>query len=560
MFFARVAAVTFALVLAQTAAADVITVKLIAFNDFHGNLQSPGAYRHAASGGADALAAYVNRLKRQNPLNIVVAAGDLIGASPLISASFHHESTIEALNLVGLELSAVGNHEFDRGKAELLRMQRGGCDPADPANSCQGPDHTFAGAKFNYLAANVIDTATGATLFPPYRVQRFDGVPVAFIGAVLKGTPGIVTAAGVAGLEFRDEADTINALVPELRAQGIESIVVLIHEGGFAHGGINACERMRGAIVEIVQRLDPAIDAVVSGHTHQPYVCRLPNRDGRPVLVTSAAAFGHLVTDIDLGIDRDTRDVVDAKAVNIVVTRSRVRPDARVAALVGHYDALIAPRANRVVGRLSADISNVASASGETAAGNLIADAQLAATAAGGAVMAFMNRGGIRGGEPVLRFAQSGTEGDGNVTYAEAFTLQPFGNSLVTMTLSGAQIETLLEQQWSATQPAGGRILQVSSGFSYTWDCAAPVGKRVVAGSVKLNGEALDPAKSYRVTVNSFLAGSGDEFTVLKDGGDRRGGPDDLDAFVAYLGARGTVSPPPLGRISRVSSNPGACN
>ena len=328
-----------------------VSVHILAVNDFHGHLVGPSGTitepdgRSIPAGGVAYLSAHMQALRAQHPHTVVVSAGDLIGASPLISALFHDEPTIEAFNVLGLDYHAVGNHEFDEGAAELLRMQHGGCHPVDGCRDGDG----FAGATFQFLAANVVRQDTATTLFPAYQVRRFAGAKVAFIGMTLKGTPTIVTPSGVAGLTFRDEAETVNALVPHLKAQGIETIVVLIHEGGFPTGTYNECPGLSGAIVEIVQRFDPAVDVVISGHTHQAYNCHLNG-----MLVTSASSFGRVVTDVDLTIDRASGDVVRMQANNLIVTRE-VPPDTRLTALVDTYQTLVAPLANRVIGSMTAD-------------------------------------------------------------------------------------------------------------------------------------------------------------------------------------------------------------
>src|SRR5437868_3922346 len=306
--------------LAQTAAP--VELRILAINDFHGNLlPPPGGIRIAdpddkakvvtvPAGGAEQMASLLTQLREGHANNIFVAAGDLIGASPLLSAMFHDEPTIESLSMMGLALSAVGNHEFDEGKHELLRMQNGGCHPVD---KCQGP-HPFPGAKFHYLAASTFDKATDKTILPPYEIREFEGVAVAFVGLTLKGTPDIVRPVGIEGLEFRDEADTVNALVPELMARGVKAIVALIHEGGFPTGDYNECPGITGPIVDIVKKLDSAVRVVVTGHTHKAYVCDI---DGR--LVTSGGKFGALVTAIDLKLDRTTKEVVGRNANEVSV-------------------------------------------------------------------------------------------------------------------------------------------------------------------------------------------------------------------------------------------------
>src|SRR4030081_395395 len=490
-----------------------VDLRILAINDFHGNLRPPeGGIRIAdpddktrkiavAAGGADDRAPLARQLRQGAKNNIFVAAGDLIGASPFLSAMFHDEPSIESLSIMGLEVASVGNHEFDEGKEELLRMQNGGCHPID---KCQGP-HPFLGAKFRYLAASTVEKNTGKTVFPPYEIKQFEGIPVAFIGLTLKGTPDIVSPVSVAGLEFRDEADTANALVPELKARGVEAIVVLIHEGGFPAGDYNECPGISGPIVDIVKKFDRAVDVVITGHTHQAYVCDI---DGR--LVTSGDKFGTIVTSIDLKLDPATRDVVSAKADNIIVRTSVYAKDPEQTELLASYDKVAAPIANRAAGSVTDTLSRTPNDAGESPLGDIIADAQLAATSAetdGGAVIAVTNPGGIRTDIP--------KRDDGAVSYADVFASQPFRNQLVTLTLTGMQIKNMLEQQW--LDPKRPRILQVSKGFTYTWNDTRPYGDRGTADRMSLNGQRIGSATSYRVTVNNFLSVGGDGFTVLKE-------------------------------------------
>ncbi|MBX3607826.1 MAG: 5'-nucleotidase C-terminal domain-containing protein [Piscinibacter sp.] len=570
-------------------------VKIIGFNDFHGNLQSPGSFgvntsipsaQRPAVGGAEYLAGHVAKLKAQNPLNVVVGAGDFIGATPLISALFHDEPTVESLNQVGVEFNAVGNHEFDKGSAELKRLQRGGCkitDGVPDPNSCKGlgsrKPGRFDGAKFQWLSANVIETASGRTLLPAYGIKRFRGVPVAFIGMTLQATPTIVTPSGVAGLTFRDEADTVNALVPRLRRRGIEAIVVLVHQGGTQGPGlsdINGCDGnlANSDLAKIVSRLDNAVDLVVSGHTHAAYNCSantvsvvssggvvtstprptgLPNAAGRLVPVTSASAFGRVLTDIDVTIDPRSRDIVAVAPTNRLVDRTdtTVTPDASLTTLVNGYNNLVSPIANQVIGSITTDLPNTAAdAACNMPAGDLIADSQLAATSAAGfgdARIAFMNRGGVR--NPGFTFASSPAgEGNGNVTYGEAFTVQPFGNSLVTMTLTTQQIKNLLEEQFAGCRGQGAattRIMIPSAGFRYTWNGANACDARISSVTltdgggtqtlVDANGSVVDPLRTWRVTVNNFMATGGDGFSTLVGGTELLGGAQDIDALAAYL-------------------------
>jgi 5'-nucleotidase len=524
-----------------------VSVQILALNDFHGNLQPPsgssGRIGTVDAGGVEYLATHIQNLRATNPNTVVVSAGDMIGASPLLSALFHDEPTIEAFNLIGLDLNAVGNHEFDEGAAELLRMQEGSCHPVD---GCLDGDD-FAGAEFQFLAANVVWENNNQTIFPAYKIFSFGGVKMAFIGMTLEGTPMIVTPSGVAGLKFLDEADTVNSLIKDLKRQGVKTFVVLVHEGGFPTGLYNECPGISGPIVDIVNRLHGEVDLVISGHTHQAYNCMINNRDGEGVPVTSAASFGRLVTDIDLVLNTRSGQPIEILANNVIVTRD-VPKAGLLTALIAKYDAIAAPLRNRVIGSITADITRTNNLAGESALGDVIADAQLYATkdpGFGEAVVAFMNPGGIRADLTYL--GSSAGEGDGYVTYGEAFVVQPFGNSLVTMTLTGAQIDTLLETQWVVN-----RVLQVSNGFTYEWSTSAPVGSKVDIASIKINGVPIDPNATYRITVNSFLADGGDGFAVLVQGTNRLGGDADTDALEKYFIAFSPVPPGPQNRIIQV--------
>ncbi|MDC8770612.1 bifunctional metallophosphatase/5'-nucleotidase [Roseateles albus] len=602
---------------AVTAGPSPISVKIIGFNDYHGTLETPGTFgknttipsaQRPAVGGAEYLAAYVAKMKASNPNTVVVGAGDFIGASPLISALFFDEPAVETLNKIGVDFSSVGNHEFDKGKDELRRLQNGGCKldagGVQEANSCKGfgssAPGTFDGAKFKWLSANVVETATGRTLLPAYGVKSFGGVKVAFIGMTLKGTPGIVTPTGVAGLAFKDEADSVNALIPKLRAQGIESVVVLIHQGGFQNAAagsglanasdINGClndlknpDGSASDIAKVVARFDNAVDLVISGHTHAAYNCSkntvdvtgsnaanavstprptgLPNKTGRLIPVTSSSAFGRALTEVDLSIDPVSRDVTAVSATNRLVDRSdaaintAIANNPEVKNVVQAYKNAVAPIAGQVVGTITTGLSNGANSAGEMEAGDLIADAQLQATqpaALGGAVMAFMNAGGVRSPGFVKPAAASYPYA---LTYADAFTVQPFGNSLVTMTLTAQQLKDVLEQQFKGCKgQTADRVMQASNGLKYNWSAAAPACAKIqnvtltptdvtvyppvangAPDNIVINGVVQNPAKTYRVTVNNFTATGGDGFTVLLGGSNVQGGAQDIDALIAYL-------------------------
>jgi 5'-nucleotidase len=555
---------------------------LLAFNDFHGAIDPPsgsgGLILGTPAGGVEYLTTTVKNLRAEaqagGRTSVTVGAGDLVGASPLVSAAFHDEPSIELMNNLGLQISSVGNHEFDEGTTELKRLQSGGCHPTD---GCQ--DGTpFAGADFTYLSANVVNKSNGLPLLLPVNIKIVDGVPVGFVGMTLEGTPSIVNPAGITTVDFKDEVETANKWAALLRLVGVRSLVLLIHEGG-AQGappppvGVDTCSNFAGAITPIVAGLRPEYGVVVSGHTHRFYSCTLPNSVGTDIAVTSAGSNGQLVTDIDFSVDKKTGAFTEVAAHNVIVENGVQNPDGswlqnppgsgnyvRNPALVDPsakkiadgYRTAVAPLANRVVGSITTDIVRdvTAASNQESPLGDVIADAQLEYTRSAGAQVALMNPGGIRAN---LVYANSpGGEAPGQVTYGEAFTVQPFNNLVVTQTFTGAQIKAVLEQQiFPVGGTTGSRILQVSDGFTYSYDSTRPAGDRV--SNIALNGVPIDPAATYRVTTNDFLANGGDGFTNLTHGTDRTTAPGfDIDALVAYLGT-GPIAPGPANRITRLA-------
>ncbi|MEV7107488.1 bifunctional metallophosphatase/5'-nucleotidase [Streptomyces atroolivaceus] len=552
-----------------------VDVQLLSFNDLHGNLEPPagsagtvsetqadGTVKSVPAGGVEYLATSLRTARQGNPYSVTAAGGDMVGASPLLSGLFHDEPTIEALNGLDLDVTAVGNHEFDEGATELARLQNGGCHPVE---GCYEKGKKFKGADFPYLAANVTEEKTGKPVLKPYTVWKKNGVKIGFIGVTLEGTPNIVTANGVKGLKFHDEIETVNKYAKELDRKGVKSIVALIHEGGapastsynYDCDSPGAGDGISGPIVDIAKGITPKVDALVTGHTHQAYVCTVPDPSGKPRMVTSASSFGKVYTDTTLTYDRRTKDIVrtSVKSANHVVSRDQAKA-ADMTALIARWNALAAPIAGRPQGFISADINGRGSTAPEKPLGNLIADAQLEGLAPadkGGAVVAFMNPGGIRSD---LVYAASGGEGDGVVTYGEAFTVQPFTNMMNVVDLTGAQLVTALQQQVSGSNAASPKILQVSKGLTYTLDLTKSGAERVVADTIRLNGEAIDPAKTYRVAMNEFLAGGGDGFAALGQGTNKLVGASDLDLFNAYLAAHSTadapLAPPATDRITIV--------
>ncbi len=557
------------------APAAPVEVRIIGINDFHGNLDPPKAateITNAAgeriripSGGVAYLASAIDSLKADAPNNVVVAAGDLIGASPLSSSLFLDEPTIMAMDMVGLEFNAVGNHEFDRGTQELLRMQNGGCEKYTKAEPCR-VDKPFPGAKFRQLAANTMK-ADGKTLFPPFALKSFGTgkrkVTIGFIGMTLEGTANIVSAAGIKGISFADEADTANALIPQLKAAGADVIVMLIHEGVNNPGDINnpKCDGVSGTLFDIIDRLDPAVDVIVSGHTHQAYVCDYGqvNKD-RPVLLTSAGSRGQIVTGIDLKIDAVNGKLLSKSARNTVVqseafTGSRgavpltdaypkfaLRAD--VAALVARYRDAAKADESRIIGTLAGPATRDGGKNGESVLGNLIADAQLAATSKaedGAAQIAFMNPGGLR--------AEVVPGPDSKITFGSVYAAQPFGNIVTVKSFTGKQLRELLEQQFS--DPNSIRILSPSNGFRFGYDLSRPVGQRIMFAT--LNGAAIEDDRTYRVAASDFLSNGGDSFSVFVKGTNPVVGPVDLEAFIAFVGRPGVTALPMLNRVENLS-------
>ena len=569
----------------------LMDIQILSFNDFHGNLEGPSGssarlvtdhalnatatgavdVTYEGAGGVEYLATHLRDARKKNPNTVTVSAGDTVGASPLLSAAFHDEPTIEAMNALGLEVSAVGNHEFDEGYQELLRLQNGGCLPdspdgvKDPTSCAAGP---FTGANFQMLAANVKYASNDHTILPSYWVKDFGGAKIGFIGVTLKEAPSIVTAAGVAGLDFTDEVAAANALVPVLRKQGVKAIVALVHQGGTPAqqqwtSGDNtytvnptydyACQKggsltTDSAILPIAANLDSQIDMIVSGHTHAAYVCNVPDPKGQQRLVTSAASFGRLFTETSLKYDTRTQDIVRSSvtANNMIVTRD-VKKANDESKIIKTYSTLIAPIANKELGKITADITREQNAAGESTLGDLIADAQVndpsVVTGDQTPVVAFMNPGGIRAD---LTFAKTDPPEtvDGIVRYGEAFAVQPFNNYLVSMDMTGADIWALLGQQWPS-----GKILQVSKGLHYSWSATST--PKVSAVTIN-NVPVPNNATVYRIVTNNFLSDGGDGFLAFTSGTNKYFGGLDIDGFAKYLPTVEPYSPALLDRITKL--------
>jgi 5'-nucleotidase len=563
-------------------APTTVPVRLLALNDFHGNLEPPTGSsgrmvdengNTVDAGGAAYIAAHMKALTDKN--TIPVAQGDLIGASPLISAAYHDEPSVEFMGKLGLKVAAVGNHEFDEGYTELRRIMQGGCHPVDgcsPAGSWKGAQYDYVGAnvlfknpneKTDALAALGQEPAAvkklladwGVPALPPVSIKWMNGVPIGFIGLVTQTTPNIVTAEGIKDLKFVDEVKAANVASKLLKLVGVRAQVALVHEGDQADAtkSPDTCSITPGAGSRIATQADPEIDVILSGHSHSAYLCKVKDPAGHDRLFSQGGSFGRVITQVDLKVDTRTRDIDRASVVadNHIVTRT-IAPDPEISAFVKTWKDRVAPVANKAVGTITADITNAPAPSGESALGDLIADAQLAGTKTGGnAQIALMNPGGVRAS---LSFAGSAVgEGDGVVTYGEAFTVQPFNNLMQVVTLTGAQLKTILEQQFTGgpNNQAFTKILQPSANFTYTYSSGAAWGSRV--SNMKIDGTPVTDTQSIRVAANNFLVGGGDAFLGFTAGTDLWSGPLDIDAFVDHLGRNNPIAPPATNRITVVS-------
>jgi 5'-nucleotidase len=536
--------------------ARTVDVQVLQFSDFHGHLEPTvlstndrppvviGTY-----GGAAYLAGLIDELSAQfdaetkHGVTYTVSSGDSIGGSTFESGLFQDEPTIEILNAIGLTASAVGNHEFDEGVAELMRIVEGGNHP----ELGQFGEEPYAGTDFPYLAANVVSRETGEPILPPYAVESYKGVKVGFIGVVTDTTSALVSPGGISSVQFLDEATTINRYAAELQAQGVESIVALVHEGGDDDGlypspittaDVNAgCDTLTGAILDINAATDAAVDVLLSGHSHNAFACLLEDPAGVDRPVIGPGDWGRVLSETTFKVDRKTKDVLrdTVQVANHVVDVATVTPDAEVQEIVDRWVAKSAVVGQTVIGSATEPITGDSSGNRgiETPMADLVADAILWGTQESGAQIAFMNVGGVRASLDV-----------GDVTYKEAYNVAPFGNLLVTLEMTGQQIEDVLNQQYQPIPARGTRpmlALGVSEGFSYTWD---PATMSVVPGSMTLNGTPIDLGATYRVGTLNFLAEGGDSFTAFTEAQFVAGGPEDLANLVAYIRATSPLTAP----------------
>lgn len=551
-------------------------VHILAFNDFHGNLEPPKRFIEAPAtadnpnptripvGGVSYFADAIQKLRQKYPQHIVISAGDLVGASPLASSLFLDESTIDIMNDIQIDLNVMGNHEFDRGTQELLRLKNGGCQQFTSTRPCQ-INPNFSGAHFDFLAANVtLKSNPKQTLFPAYKIKTYAGIPIAFIGVALDSTPEIVSPSAIQDVEFHDEAETVNALIPQLKKQGIEAFVVVVHDGFNTSTPFNqkTCDGLNGAFRQVLDHLDSVVDVVITAHTHQSYICDYPLSAQSSILVTSAGQYGTLITDITLQLDPQTRDIsrkyaqqipIQSEAytsgtttVQLTDAYEKFNPTPRIENILNQYRQAVNVIASRVVGRATQSISHTPTQSGESPLGNLVADSQQYAALKmnpQGSDFALMNPGGVRA-DLMINDQQQ-------ITFGSIYAVQPFGNALVTLSLTGKQIRNLLEQQWSGANASFHKILQPSKELRYQYHLDPSISPR--ASQITVSGQPLDDQRVYRVTVNSFIADGGDNFIIFKEGTHRSGAGQDINAFEQYIQQYSPLVIPATDRIQVIS-------
>ncbi len=535
-----------------------VQIQILAINDFHGNLEPPagsdGLINKTFAGGAEYLATDLAAAARQNPNTLLVAAGDLFGASPLLSGLSRDQPAIASLNAMHLDLTSIGNHELDHGPAELrLRLKD---------------------AHFHYLAANVVDDPAhpSHTLFPSTAIRTVGGVRIGFIGETLKATDAMIGQDSSRGLTFLEEAAVANQAAADLERQGVHTIVLLIHQGGEQHvppgtdRDPNGCASFGGALTEVLDHLAPSIKVVISAHTHQFYKCTLAGRS-----VTSASSYGRMFTRIQLSVDPATDTLLHSAATNVVVTRDVPR-DPTQTAIIQKYRIETDHIRNHIEGSVAASITKQFTPAGESPMGDLIADAELAAAQlaaaqppatqlaatqpaatqpasapdGGPAVIAFMNTGGIRADLTV----PAGTPAPHPVTFGDLYTAQPFGNRITVFTLTGELLRRVLEQQFDVAPGDNLQLLQVSEGFAYSYRPNAPAGEHIL--SMTLHGQPIDPADQLRIAATDYVAQGTEHLPALRE---RTGSITlglDLDALIAYFGSHSPVAPPATNRITRV--------
>jgi 5'-nucleotidase len=481
---------------------EPVAVRVIAINDLHGAISTGREIGGRAVAGAAFLAAHVNRLRGEMPgRTLVVHAGDAVSASPAVSALFQDEPAIAIMNAIGVDAGVIGNHELDEGLPELRRLLDGGGHPATAElTGC------FGGAHYPTLAANAVAAETGAPILPPYHVFTVGGVQIGVIGVVTTETPRSV-GPGAAGLRFLDEAATVRRYAAKLRDAGVGTIIVLAHLGGRVDP---STARVTGPVADLGRAVGELVDVIISAHTHLGYVTMIGG-----ALVTQAWAYGDAAAAIDVEIDPGSGRVVTKRARLVRTWNDEVAPDPTVAEIVARYERLAAPVVQQVIGAAGRAITRAPSEAGEQALGDFIADAYRWRTGAD-----------VACAHPGWNWADLAA---GKVTWGDLFLVQPATRDLVTLQLTGDQIVRFLDEQW---RPERTTQIQVS-GLEIDVDITRPIGRRITAS--RAGGRPLDPEATYTVTMDAYLAGGGDLFTVPLESKRRVTGPKDLATLIDYV-------------------------
>ncbi|OMF13880.1 hypothetical protein BK131_14600 [Paenibacillus amylolyticus] len=520
-----------------SAAGNDVEVHLIGINDFHGQLDTTSIVGDKKAGTAPILATYLKEAQAKYEHSLLFHNGDSVGASAPVSSLDRDEPTMEWMNMMGFDVGSLGNHEFDQGVAALKAQIFGGLDPKEGKV-------IHAGAKFDYVNANVIETATGKTLIKPYVIKEVGGVKIGFIGLVTKSTPAKVSPSGTAGVRFlsvEEEVEAVNKYAKELQDKGVETIIVLAHDPATTKEGVTT-----GEAADLAKALpaDSPVDVIVAGDNHA-----LANGEVNGKLIVQAYSYGTAFEDIKLMIDPATGDVTEKSATITTTFQEGVKEDPETLAII-KKSLDKHPELTKPVGTTDGSVTRTDAYNNEAPLGNLIADAMRQADfgdKASAADFAFMNPGGIRADLP-----------QGDVTFADLAKIQPFGNTLVKLELTGEQVKTLLQQQWgtNADGTPNTKTLQIA-GLKYAADFNKPVAERITGLSLE-DGTPLDSAKTYTAVVNNFMAAGGDSYKVLLDAKSSLAGPIDLDVFYEYIVETykgGSIEATNEGRITNVAAS-----
>ncbi|KEK23703.1 bifunctional metallophosphatase/5'-nucleotidase [Bacillus gaemokensis] len=468
-----------------------ISVQLIGLNDFHGQLNTTSTLHGKAVGRADYIAAYIQSYRDKKPNTLLVHTGDMIGGSPPISALFHDEPTMEFLNTLQFDVGTIGNHEFDRGPIALQQLISGESVPQT---------NSFSGSSFPYTCANVVDSETNQPLFPPYTIKWIDGIPIAFIGVITKDTPFLTMYTNMSSIRFLDEATSINHYVHQLQKKGIHAFVILAHLGGNTTGS-----NTNGALADLATQINSDVDIIFGGHTHS-YI----NGKVNGKLLVQAYSYGKAFSNVTITLNRQTKDITKKDATIVPVYQNKLSPDLYIRNWIDSYAAKIRPRVTERLGVTNHELTRDQNEHGESKLGTVLAMAQRQAMQTD---IAFVNPGSIR--HDLKK---------GDITWEDTFLIQPFGNPLIKMDLSGAEIRNALQEQWKEET----RMLQIL-GIHYTW-------KNHTIQTISLDdGTPLHDDQIYSVVVNSFLANGGDKFMTFKLGKNRTEGPTDQESFANFI-------------------------